>query len=232
VLSPDSCLLFAGLLAIARPEAAWSTRSVTKSDVCLIGSLLALGGCCLTTVSGEPGEQTTGGMTSGGVPGGGSTSSGGGSTTGANRCLGIYCAPSFACDPADGVCKCDGQNCSGNCDAATGACLVACAASDGGTYPVIGDSPYAIQMPTAYLDRTYNESLQLPCGSPPFRWTLLSGNFENIGLGFYPAQGQVEGVLTMASGADPFEFEIEAQDALGNTGVQNYLLQVVGGPGP
>jgi len=198
----------------------------------LIVSVLALGSCCLTTVSEVPGEPAlTGGATSGGgVPRGGSTSSGGGSTTGADRCSGIYCAPSFACDPVDGICKCDGQACSGNCEADSGACLVACDADGGGTYPVIGQSPYAVQLPTAYLDKVYNYRLQPACGVPPLTWFSLpdASSFEVIGLGFYPAQGQIEGVTTVASDGGPFEFEIEAVDSAGNRGVQNYLLEVVG----
>ena len=171
-------------------------------------------------------------MTSGGgVTGGGSASSGGGST-GADHCLGIYCAPSFVCDPTDGICECDGQACSGNCDADSGACLAACDDDGGGTYPVIGQSPYAVQLPTAYLDKAYNYALQPACGVPPLQWSLVSisaaSSFEVIGLYFYPAQGEIEGVPQVASHAGPFEFEIEARDEMGNTGVQNYLLEVIG----
>jgi hypothetical protein len=213
---------------------------MAAAKVGLIVSVLALGGCCLTTVSELSGEPTSGGVASaGGVPGGGSASSGGGSTTGANPCSGIYCAPSFVCDPTDGVCKCDGQTCFGNCGADSGACLIACDA-DGGTYPVVGQSPYAVRMPTAHLGKTYAYAPQAACGVPPVNWRLLafggtSSNpggpplaLESIGLTFYQGHGEIEGTPTVASDAGPFELELEAEDQAFNTGVQNYLLEVVG----
>jgi len=189
------------------------------------------------TISGTTGGQNTG---TGGTSAGNTTGSAtGGSTgtTGADLCLGIYCAPSFACDETDGTCECAGQSCTGNCDADSGACLAACPGQgvDAGPYPVIGQSPYAVQMTTAILDHTYEYTLEPACGVPPWRWTLLppfSNALEAIGLAFYPDQGEIEGVPTVGSGAVPFEFEIEATDSLGNTGVQNYLLYVVASPSP
>ncbi len=197
---------------------------------------ITLGGC-LTTVSEDPGDLATGGGTSAG--GGGSTSGGGGSTTGANLCLGVYCAPSFVCDSTDGICECRGQSCSGNCDSASGACLPACEPIDGGAYPVIGQGPDAVQMATATLDEAYNYTLQAACGVPPLSWSLLSvsanvgspsgeARLDSIGLSFYGAQGQIEGVPTVATNGVPFEIEVQAVDGAGNTGVQNYLLEVVG----
>jgi hypothetical protein len=186
------------------------------------------------TTSGTTGGQNTGTGSTGGTSAGNTTGNATGSstgTTGANLCLGIYCAPSFACDPSNGTCECAGQACSGNCDADSGACLIACDAVDGGTYPLVGQSPYAVQMTTATVGRTYSYTLQPACvGVPPVTWTFLSRNTEalaNIGLAFYPAQGEILGVPTVASGAAPFEFEFEPEDQAFNTGVQNYLLEVL-----
>ncbi len=168
--------------------------------------------------SGSTGGQNTGTGSTGGTSAGSATgsstgnSTGGSSTgtTGADLCMTVYCAPSFACDPTDGVCKCSGQDCSGNCDADSGACLIACDAIDGGTYPLVGQSAYAIQMPTAILDQSYSYTLQPACGGvPPITWTVLATSFgsgENIELEFFPGQGRLEGTPAIASGAVPFEF--------------------------
>lgn len=212
------------------------------------------GGLCMTngaasstgagTTSGTSTGQNTATGTTGGTSAGSATGSATGNTTGgsstgttgADPCSLIHCAPSFACDQTDGTCECAGQDCAGNCDADSGACLAACPGQgfDGGTFPVIGQSPYAVQMTTAILNHTYVYTLQPACGAPPWSWMLLSSatSLEDIGLLFYPDQGEIAGVPTVTSGAVPFEFEIEATDSLGNTGVQNYLLYVVASPSP
>jgi hypothetical protein len=189
------------------------------------------------TTSGTTGGQSTGTGSAGGTSGGhttGNTTGGSSSgTTGADLCMAVYCAPSFTCDPTDGICKCSGQDCSGNCGIDSGACLIACDAGDGGSYPILGQGPYAVQMPTAHLGQSYEYTLERACGVPPIGWNLLaaSRSLDEIGFAFYQS-GQIEGTPTVASGATPFEFEFEAEDSVGNMGVQNYLLFVVEGPSP
>ena len=78
------------------------------------------------------GTGTTGGTSTG------ASTTGGGSTTGGDAgiphvgCDGVYCAPDFECNPADGECLCGGESCDGDCDADAGACLVTCIADAGG----------------------------------------------------------------------------------------------------
>ncbi len=68
------------------------------------------------------------------------------------------------------------------------------------------------QLKLAYLNQTYNDSLHYAGGTPPYTWSLVSvfrepsypgdlgtdlgASLMPIGLGFYPNQGEVEGVPT------------------------------------
>jgi len=188
----------------------------------LLAGLVAGSGCCLQIVSGDTRtDETSGGGSSSG--GGGTTS--GGTTTGGGACSGVYCSPSYVCDPADGICKCGGQICSsGNCHGSTGACLPGCS-TDGGSIGIESATPgEAVNMPPADLNKTYDFKIVAvsSCAPGPFVFTALSQ--LPPGLALYPS-GEVEGAPTMASNGVPFEFEVEISQG-GAVARQNVLLLV------
>jgi hypothetical protein len=201
--------------------------------------LFALSGCCLTVVGGGTGnsEGTSGGLTTGGSTTSGGGSSGGSSTGAANnQCSTVYCSPSYACDPIDGICKCGGAICvTGNCDAASGACLPKCSDAGLGSIAFPGSAPgEATALPIATLDHTYNAQLAaVSCQGGSITFTFVSPQsspLEDLGLNFYP-NGQIEGVPTMATPTGmPFEFEIAATDESSppQTSYQNVLLTIEG----
>jgi hypothetical protein len=206
----------------------------------LFAGLLAGTGCCLAVVSGgsendetSAGTQTSGGSSSGrGSSTGGASSTGGsnsGSSTGAtDPCSGVYCSPSYVCDPADGICKCGGQVCpSGNCDASTGNCLGGCPPDAGSSdIAFLSGPPEASVMPPADLNKTYNFNIGV-CAYGPVRFSALSE--MPPGLDFY-VTGEIEGVPTIATHGVPYEFEVKAESEGGGVAFQNFLLTVVGNP--
>jgi len=82
----------------------------------------------------------------------------------------------------------------------------------------------ACVLPQALLGQEYGVPIgALECGSSA-KFTALSP--MPPGLKFYGA-GNVDGAPTMATAdGTPFEFEVEAQNALGAVTFQNFLLQV------
>jgi len=190
--------------------------------------LLLLGGGCLTSPAEGP---LTSGPTSGGGISGGILDSGSSSTTGGDAgpgdagCADVYCAPGYQCNPVDGVCRCGGQDCEGDCEPDSGTCLVTCPAdAGGGPYPLLGTSAYAVRLPAAVVGSNYLYQFEAPCGSsltweavlPPLQWELY----------FTPA-GVLAGLAWQVPDGGPFEFEVEVWDSRGDIGVQNYLLEVV-----
>ena len=187
----------------------------------------------------------------------GTGSAGSGATTGSTRgfdsgpqqvgCAGVYCAPFYACDPFDGLCKCGGTLCkcggtlcnSGHCGASSETCLPGCP-TDGGTgdllltlgpdpdYPLPPPgSSNALVLPAALVGKTYAVQLNAFCGTMPWLFTPLSP--LPSGLNFYPQGGQIEGAPTTPTQGAPFEFEIEVQDARGAVAFQNFLIQIGAG---
>ena len=174
------------------------------------------------------GPTTTGGSTSGG------STSGGGSTTGGGPvgCAGVYCSPSYACDPADGICKCGGQICtSGNCDADSGVCLPGCP-PDGGLGAIAFVTPTpgeAFVLPFAFQGIAYQRPITVGCAEPPVTFTVLVP--LPPGLAVYDSASELVGVPTVFSSGVPFEFELEAESHDGGVAFQNFLL-AVDVPGP
>ena len=193
--------------------------------ISLLAGVLAGSSCCLSVVSGNEVDETSGGGSSSG--GGGGTT--GGTTTGAMQgdCAGVYCSPSYVCDPTDGICKCGGQVCtSGNCDPSTGACLPGGCNTEGGVGFIQATQGEAVMLPPADLNKTYTFQI----GACPALLTFTALSQLPPGLVLYPS-GNIEGVPIMATNGVPFEFEVEAQSRSGAVAYQNFLLQVIGSPG-
>jgi hypothetical protein len=161
----------------------------------------------------------------------GTSSGGGGTTTGGDAgfmdvgCAGVYCAPNFECDPVDGICKCGGQACGGNCEADSGTCLVTCPVDAGGDpYPILGSSPNAVMLPAAFLGQSYLYQLQAACGEGPLEWAAaIPVPLRSLELS---DQGLLAGKPNVLLDGGPDEFAVRVWDSRGNTGVQNYLLDV------
>jgi hypothetical protein len=212
--------------------------------------LMLLGGCCLSTIDGASnGGETSGpntnrettsgttsgeptGTTGGGTSGGATSSSGSGSTTGGyaevdGGCADTFCAPGYLCDPADGICRCGGQDCEGECGGGT--CLALCPSdAGGGPFAILGGAS-AIWLPTATVGSPYMYQLGASCGSPT---SLAWGGIFPLDLGLsLSSHGLISGVPQKATSNGPFELEITVGNGQGGAGVQNYLLEIVGPDG-
>jgi len=186
--------------------------------------------CCLNVVAQDQGTGTGGG------PGVEHPDTGYPLDSGPeDHCDGVYCAPAFACDPIDGLCKCGGQICeTGDCDPDGGICGAGCTL-DGGDI-LLTDGPrlssgnpppgsaYAVVLPTATRGAAYNTALAAYCAVTPPTFQALSQ--VPAGLTLY-LPGVIEGVPSQASAPGiPFEFEASVIDSLGRSAVQNFLLTV------
>jgi hypothetical protein len=214
------------------------TSVAMAPKISALGILLLVGGCCLSSIDGASsggqtsGEQTSGAQTSGGQAtgrgtSGGTADSGTSSTTGGDGgldggCTDTFCAPGYLCDPADGICRCGGQDCEGEC--AAGTCFVACAQDAGdGPNPILGGAN-AVWLPTAVVGMPYLYRFEALCDSSPLAWGGFLPPQLNLVM---EANGELFGMPEQVASSGPFEFELWVTDSHGGFGVQNYLLEVV-----
>ena len=142
-------------------------------------------------------------------------------------CAGVYCAPNYQCNPVDGVCRCGGQDCEGDCEPDSGTCLATCDPDAGDApHPILGTSAYAVWLPTAVVDSNYLYQLKPNCDSSQFV-SIWSGRLpRGLNLNLIP-NGVIAGKPLEVSDGGPFELEVWVTDGRGDFGTQNYLIEVV-----
>jgi hypothetical protein len=235
---------------LASREAAAEVPGEVAATGTVLAVLLLLGGCCLSTsIEGSTGgnasgaqaiagagattgeQATTGGGTTGtggGTSGGTTASSGTGSTTGGDAgvhgdCADTYCAPNFLCDPTDGVCRCGGQDCEGECQAGT--CVLTCPLDAGGGPVVILGGANAIWLPIAVVGSPYIYQFKADCYSAS---NLTWDGFLPFRLGLELTRGgTLAGKPQQPTDNGPFEFQMQVMINGSGAGVQNYLLEIV-----